>query len=396
MGLEFLSMFQIMSRFSRRLARRSLRSLWHILRFLHLAPRADYFLKSPVDLKVGKQLEANRTKRVIAICDLATFPISFDIVYFFVIAENIRRRQGASFVDIVIISHDDDPLSVPPANSDPINSKNYRIFLNNIGIACAQLLPNLGNVLNFNNRGEFEKYWKVVRNQHQIYPDNYSPYCPDYADKNGHPVYGLRSLIDSDGTFAENYCLTPTTHHLEQVRKWVNSQIPKEHKVITITLRETPHVPERNSNLSAWQKLVSQYQNSPITFVVIRDYFSLYEPSPIVGENIKFCTEAVLHAPIRAALYQEADINLMVANGTVGLCMLNHQANYIVFKYLCEGAPSASENDIWNNHGLKPGDQIPGANKWQRIIWEPDDFDILNRELDSFLREHGTESLCIS
>ena len=66
------------------------------------------------------------------------------------------------------------------------------------------------------------------------------------------------------------------------------------------------------------------------------------------------------------------------------LCLLNPRTRYLVFKISTDAA-SARPEEIFFQHGLHPGDNMPEATPYQKLVWEDDDFSVLCRELDDML-----------
>ena len=111
----------------------------------------------------------------------------------------------------------------------------------------------------------------------------------------------------------------------------------------TVTLRETRHVPHRNSNIDRWRAFAKR-----IGAVVIEDY------------RIK-----PMHIHDRMALYAGAEMNFGVTNGPMGMLYLTDYP-YMVFDCLTNAKGFAS-------HGIEIGGQVPWANKNQRLVWDKQD-----------------------
>lgn len=117
----------------------------------------------------------------------------------------------------------------------------------------------------------------------------------------------------------------------------------------TVTLREEPRLPYRNSNLPAWRAFAAE-----IGALVIEDH----EVNPIG-----------LHT--RMALYAGAEMNFFVVNGPMHVCSL---AGYPVMCFAankCEGG--------FANTGIAFGEQYPWHGPEQRLIWEDDTLANLHR-----------------
>ena len=119
----------------RRSGRRAFRFAWHSLRTLGIGVPAEWLLRSPLDLKVGRHfLDAGTGRRVLAVCDLACIPVAYDIVRFLTVADNFRRRKGARWLDVALIAHDSDPFVDGVDQSDPVMQGEYRTVVHNLGV----------------------------------------------------------------------------------------------------------------------------------------------------------------------------------------------------------------------------------------------------------------------
>lgn len=369
----------------RRTVRYLTRAIALMLNAVGLRLDPDRFIPHPVDRKVSRHLaDSDDAQRLLAVYDLAVLPLSFDIVYFLANAANQRRLTGRRWFDVAFVAHHSDPLQDNWEPANPVKSESHQTFVHGIGIAATRLFDDIGNVLLFTDRRQFADHWRRVRGRTIVFPTGYSPYHPDTSvPADQPPPYGMLRLA-RDGMPPETaYGLRPPAEHTAVARSWLSHHAGGK-KAVTVTLRETPYQPRRNSNIPEWQKLVDHYRDQDIVFVVLRDFFALGAEPALSGPNVREYPEAVLNLPLRAALYQEAYLNLFVNNGPAGLCYLNHLSRYLVFK-MVTGDPSAREEDILRQHGVTEGQSPWGATAFQRWVWEADDFGILRRETDAML-----------
>lgn len=110
----------------------------------------------------------------------------------------------------------------------------------------------------------------------------------------------------------------------------------------TVTLRNNPHIPQRNSNEKAWREFADE-----IGAVVIPDY-----------------DDQPMHLHERMALYAGAKMNFGMVNGPMHLCSL---AGYPVMMFGANEAVHA-----YSICGIPEGGNFPWASDGQHLIWEPD------------------------
>ncbi len=67
-------------------------------------------------------------------------------------------------------------------------------------------------------------------------------------------------------------------------------------------------------------------------------------------------------------------------------CWLNDRIRFLVFKIINEDWPNTTIAYV-SSQGLKIGGQLPHATPFQRLVWEPDDLDVIEREFAA-MAEH--------
>lgn len=117
----------------------------------------------------------------------------------------------------------------------------------------------------------------------------------------------------------------------------------------TVTLREEPRIPERNSNAAAWRAFAAE-----IGALVIEDHLV----NPID-----------LH--VRMALYAGAEMNFFVPNGPMHICSL---AGYPLMAFSCNKCEGG-----FGRTGIAFGQNYPWHKPGQSLIWEDDALDNLRR-----------------
>jgi hypothetical protein len=137
--------------------------------------------------------------------------------------------------------------------------------------------------------------------------------------------------------------------------------------LITITLREAEHWPERNSNLGEWHAAATLIRSMGYHVVVVRETrfagarFADFADAP----------QASLDLYYRAALYRAAALNLFVNNGPAWFAVAL-DAPVMIFKLVVEGLMPTVRASYFAGCGLPPGQQLPAPH--QTIVWENDTF----------------------
>jgi hypothetical protein len=171
---------------------------------------------------------------------------------------------------------------------------------------------------------------------------------------------------------------TVPSESMEEVRHWLGGRKP-----LVITLRECRYWKGRNSNLEAWKQFAGTCGEDVI---FVRDTKTADEPidgfetSPRASRDLLF----------RAALMFQAKACLHVANGPM-MIPLYSDIPWLSFKPLCPQEPAygAGQERYWRRQKIDIGGQFPWSLPTQRMIWENDDYENIERawgELSERLR----------
>ncbi len=331
---------------------------------------------------LAKQLNYDyKGKRVLAIYDFADSPYTADIVFFILNAEIERRKYNLEKVDIIFVSNDKYPCNPIYQNID-----NPTQLLYNFAIEFTRLFDFIGSVTLLDNRNLANDVIKAVKRNYLLFPKDYSTKFPfERLIDLKLATYYVTNYIQYIKVDSTLNCLHPPKDQVRLARKWLKKyaypQIP-----ITITLRETQKVqPPRNSNIKAWQELIDSYKHKPYIFIVLRDYYATYDSIPIKGDNVIYCEEALLSLSFRTALYQLSTLNLFVPTGPSVVCLVSNKINYIEFKVITNDPCAVDYSHYKTYYGFEKGDNWYNATKYQKFIWEDDNFDVLKRETDKML-----------
>ena len=338
--------------------------------------------QSKIHEKANSQLEISPKKRLLAIYDTADFPFTYDVTTFLMSAELKRIALGLEKIDFLIISQAEDPSAMREAHR--ITPANYKNLSYNLLIECSRLFSSIGSVISFDNRHMLSKFLVSMNETYQVFPDHYDVNCPIAHEINKAPDY---YPINFDKYKELAATMTAPQNCLDLVQKFILQKIYSKIP-ITITLREWKDLAHgKNSNIDEWQKLVEYYASvrPDIVFIVLRDFYEIYTDSTLVGDNVIECNEAVVQLSYRAALYQEASLNLLVNNGCSAVALFNKRCRYLIFNMQTESNTNANENLLAQTCGLLRGDQFPGATMYQQIIYEADKFEIMKFHLDRML-----------
>jgi hypothetical protein len=180
--------------------------------------------------------------------------------------------------------------------------------------------------------------------------------------------FGARSHMISFRHFVESYAAG-----LRPLRP--RHEIPPNDELITITLREAEHWPNRNSRVDQWRRAAAELEIMGYRVIVVRDTEKADEPF----YGIKTAPEASRNVEARAALYTSAALNLFVNNGPAWMAMALN-VPVIIFKVTTEGGQRIESVAGRAAQGISPGCQMRGAPAHQRIVWADDNADMIVNE----------------
>lgn len=129
---------------------------------------------------------------------------------------------------------------------------------------------------------------------------------------------------------------------------------------VTVTLRQTPKFPARNSNMATWGPFIQQLR-ARMDVRVVPDTEHAHTEDGWAAVNLD----------LRMALYEGAVMNFGVTNGPTSLMVLM-DAPYCLFKQVVNEVSITTEAGWKRSAGMNVGDQFPWAHERQRLMWRDD------------------------
>lgn len=372
--------------------RRGLRQVWYGMRRLGVTLPKSVFLRSEIEESAAAQLVRPRDRKVLAIVDFATFPLSFDVLNLMAFAELYRRHVGADAVDLAFLADRSAPVHTHVQADRSGVRTDHMTFVHNLCLEGARLLPRPGSILFFSDRQDFARYLRGQPRSTKVLPRGYSARGPSYISGRGEPpLYGLRSLLKGGYTAQDEPLLQPGKEQQTQIQRWLSGHVTDGATIVVVTIRNCGKGTQRNSALEEWKKLIDSYRaDESVRFVVVPDYFEVFLPTGLEAPNVSVCHEAALLLGLRAALYSAADLNLFVGNGPATVAYIDHRMPFLTFKMSTNERSSRLE-EIAFQHALAPGEALPWFSEDRAIVWEEDRFEVMRPAVDAFFerREPG-------
>lgn len=347
--------------------------------------RHKTYKKFNVKDKVKSQLRDGSRRSMLAVCDFTDIPLAFgDMVCFVWNADVYRGECGAEKVDIVFVYDEKDPCLPNPY----VTKETFRHYFYNLSVEATRLCHNLGNLFVFSNKSEFIDFFTSKASSYvDVFPNDYDYLNPVEHRKDRPACYWYSYSSDKVKDNSDLLSLNIDKTYLDHADKWL-SRFVRPKVPVSITLRECwPE--ERSNNIPEWQKLIDRY--SDVGFVVIRDYAKIYDDPNLFGAY--YYDVPSFSLSYRAAFYQKCPLNLFVLSGPLMLAHLNNKVNYIAFRFHTPGGSGVSSpKSVKDLFSINEPDNFIGATKYQKVVWEKDDFKSMSKHVDDMidvLKENG-------
>lgn len=345
---------------------------------------------------LGVMLEAPRTlKRALgnipladqdtlyAFFDLQVAPITYDASIFAAAADLNRRRMGLSRIHFVIVPGLRDGLREERKAYESIVDHAARIWrLHNVVVPIFTLVPSFAALSILPSRDAASVLRAAAENC--VYPLHYEP---------GFPVSHWHSelLTEPRDPGEEIGVLRSSTQGLRYVERWLAPRLAGR-RLVTITIRDYNFMPARNSNLEAWAGFAHRLETTQYLPVFVLDTEQTLDPLPTPLTGFEIFREASWNLGLRMALYESSYINLGVNNGPSFMCALNNRTRLLIFKLVTPEVPQTTEEMI-SKLGYKIGGQLPYATPYQRLIWENDTLETIEREFFRLVHQIGESGM---
>jgi hypothetical protein len=253
--------------------------------------------------------------------------------------------------------------------------------LNHIVLPVLRLLPSVRSTVVCSDRREAELHVPVDPNS--IYPPTYRPWLPRQphsADVRERARAGARIWP----------LLQASVHARRMIAEYLAAAPLGDRRLIVITLRDYAYMPRRNSQTSAWSAFADKLDSSKYVVVFVPDADAALDPPNVLRHRT--LPGAALDPDLRLALYEAAWLNLAVMHGPMELCWYSEGARYLLFVNV-GAAPQNQESSLVAAR-FEIGKPLPFATEYQRIVWQSDDLETIEREFGAMARilERGASS----
>lgn len=312
-----------------------------------------------------------------AFYDLQVAPISYDVSWFAAAADLTRHRLGLHRIHFVIVPGLKEGFREERKAYEGVIDPATRLWrLHNIVLPVFTLVPSFAGFSILSSR-EAAGPVRAAAGQ-RVYPAHYEPVLPVAH----HPAELLEEAFDAS---KEIGILRSSVQGLRFVAQWLEPRLAGR-RLVTITIRDYTFMSARNSNLEAWVSFARRLDPTRYLPVFVLDTERTLDPSPPALRGFEVFREASWNVWLRIALYELSYLNLGVNNGPLFMCALNTRTRVVIFKIVTPDVPQTTE-ELIATLGFRIGGQLPFATPYQRLVWEDDTCEVIEREFVKMVRQ---------
>ncbi len=310
-----------------------------------------------------------------AFYDLQVAPITYHACWFAAAADLARRRRGLSRLHFVIVPGTKNGVREERAAYEAAVDVAQRIWrVNNLVIPVLTLVPSCAGYTVLPDRRAAEALRAAAGGR--VYPEHYEPALP----VSHYPAELLTLRPDEHAGVG---VLRSSEQGLRYVEGWMATR-RHGRRVITVTLRDYRFMPARNSNLAAWAGFARRLDPAAYLPVFVLDTERTLDPTPAELEGFEVFREASWSVGLRMALYESSYLNLGVNNGPLFMAAMNDRTRLLIFKMITPTVPQTTEEFV-RQEGFQIGGQLPFATPRQRLVWEDDALEVIDREFQAMV-----------
>jgi hypothetical protein len=309
--------------------------------------------------------------------DLNVSPITYDALWFCLCAEMERREKGLKHLALVLVPTGGGDVREESYEYDKAVDRDKRIWrVYNVVIASMLMIRPEASVHVLRDVKDLRLL--AARPRH-VFPQGYSPFAfpkpvtyQDFAVLQRRlSARGLESFF-SAGLAGRNY-----------IQNWRRC-FGARPRMVVVTLRNYGFASDRNSNIAAWLAFARELDPEKYTVVFVPDTDTAYDDhtDEIASEFLVF-REAAFHPHLRAALYEAAFVNMATMAGPTSMITFNAHCRYLQFKPMVPSA-AMSTREVLEEIGYKFGETPEFSTRYQKLVWEADDLEVLRREFRAF------------
>lgn len=304
--------------------------------------------------------------------DFKKCPITFDICNFLCLAEAHRLQHGFNSIHLVTIPGPHQGFRDAGVVSD--NAKEWR--LRKVINDCAWLLPSCRQVTNFYSRDEARLF--LARMGACMFPEGYD------VEHAPIPKYSWKHVNEASNNYVDLQHLSAGSEARRIINEWLGKNAGDK-KIVTVTLRQTEYEVIRNSQVNEWYSFLSAISHKYYFPIVIPDFDFALDDQHALPDGIAHFPDVVWDVELRTALYELAYLNFFINNGTTTLGYFNRNVNFVIMKWVVDSVRVTSRSFLVDEMGFEENETPKFFGKFQKLCWEVDDLNNIQREFASMV-----------
>jgi hypothetical protein len=304
-----------------------------------------------------------------AFYDLGTSPLTYDSAIFMVVANAHALHGGKAGFQLYVVPADSrDGFRAQSPKDLLLPGQRKHLRLERIILAIGGMFPRCASIRLLASRADAFKIRSGLE-PNEMFPPHFDA---------GVPVYDSAYLLRIHKIGWPVQSMVPP----EDAMTWARRK-KRRGKLAVITLRQSDMQPGRNSKLPEWEKVREFLEGRGYRVVTVPDTDALLTEhhGPWSGEISEGASVNLLK---RAALYEVADLNLMVSGGFATLAMLNPRVRFVVCSMI-HMEYETTRPEWLEKVGFAPDRDPPWFRPYQHILWKPDTFENLRPEIEKLM-----------
>lgn len=328
-----------------------------------------WLLIKPID-KLKKSNTAANKDALLLIYDLSVEPVTYNFIFSLAIASYQCELNQLMHIDVLIIKGEYHQLRKEEDAYEvacPVAARHWRTRA--ILWGAVNLMPAFRHLFYTDK----EQARDLLSAYDHRYPTHYTLTSP--------VTHFPRDVLVDDARIRG---LRADAQSLAMMRRWLNARA-QGRPVITITLRESPYCPARNSDIDSWLKVAENLDREGYYVVFVTD---TENPTSFLVEKLATftcCPLAAVNVQLRMALYELSTLCLGINNGPMVLCWFNDRCRYITFKIVTESVTQTSRK-VLMQYGFVEGEPPLFAHRDRHVwIWEDDQYPLMMEAIQKVL-----------
>jgi hypothetical protein len=310
-------------------------------------------------LRVVFRYSTETQKRILAIWDFRIEPFTVgELLLCHEVALVLREKHQVDKIDLVLLWDKDNPTNL----SGGLNPSNFYNYFSEL-LQLAFVNIHLGAVFVMDSPDMLSSY---IADNHQRYH-----IFPPHKDSDGNKITGHHQLFNYSNSFYSQHGYVPHMSCQLSTLSWARKFLfDNLHPLlpVTVQLRNTSTVPERNAELDCWIEFFTHCLNKyPIKFIMIGRGDEI-DPRFRKLSNVLVAKDYCTTLEQDLALIQTAFMFMASSSSGPSAMALFSDLPYVLYKFMPV------------NEDIPPGSSAPWATELQKWVWEPETTDRLTSD----------------